>query len=211
MSSDNIVQNKYAKYDKSQQMIEFNKLLQSECDLNFGEVYPTNNKESNLEKALFIKEKYETSDPYDLLKQCLTIKEVRSIVLSYELRNFSFETVDNMSLVDFSKIALEFLNRYQHKAGGYMLHHHQWTLHDQTSSQRHLFQMKNNEILFVNSIDNNNEEDIETEIFIDILIDKLNTIATNIEVKQSVYEIEKSKIQYILLSAIDKTKKNKKK
>lgn len=197
------------KYDKSDEMIEYNKLLQSESELNYG-IIPIIESSLRSEKANLIMEQYDKTDPYDLLKLCLSEKEAKSIIMTYELRNYEFQTKENMDLKEFVQIALNFLNRYQHKAGGFLLHNHQWECHDQSSQKRHTFQMKSNEILFINSLDNKNEEDIETEFFIDLLLEKLNTIATNIEVKHGVYEPDQSRIHYILLSAIDKNKKKKK-
>lgn len=161
-------------------------------------------KEERQELAEFIYNNLDKLDEFELKTialKCMSNKDIKRYLLSYELKNYNIKCVEKMSLDQFLLIALSYLNRYQWKAGGFFIEDDQWTVYrhgDYDLSTN----VRANEILFENTVYFTYSHDYDTVSYLDSLTDILNSIATNISVE--IRENREGKIVHLLIWATDK-------
>ena len=127
---------------------------------------------------------------------------MKRILLEYELKNFkqNVDKVKEMTMDEFIKEATFLLNRYQCKAGGYHIEDCEWTMYtSETIPDNGEHYVKDNEILFVNSIDNNDLENDEVDSYLNLLVDRLDSLADNIDVELRYSESEGTKPSWLRL------------
>lgn len=118
-----------------------------------------------------------------IVTKCLTPTQMKRILLEYELKNFKedIDEVKDMTMDEFIKKAKFLLNRYQCKAGGFHIEDCEWKMYTSETSGEHY--IKDGEVLFVNSIDNCDLENDETDSYLNLLVDRLDSLADNINVE----------------------------
>src|SRR4029078_8419630 len=94
--------------------------------------------------------------------KCLNMNNVKKILLNFELTHHKL-IPKKMSLEEFLPICKLILERYQGKAGGFLIEDNDWVIHKPDSAE---FEVKSNELLFVNTLDLSDSGDNETEIFL---------------------------------------------
>lgn len=157
------------------------------------------------ELAKYIHDNYNKMDEVELKMialKCMDINDYKRIILSYELRNYKpQQKISIMSLDKFKTHALKIFSRYQCKAGGFLIEDNEWIVHENNSTK---YEVEKNELLFENTINIIDENDNESECFLDYLVEQLNSIADNIEVELRQKQNEYSKVISLLLWVTDK-------
>ena len=159
------------------QMNQYNNLHKIDSERNYGNDTVKGN--NNLGKI--IHDNYnDMSD--DELKyfaiKCMSRKKIRKELLEYELKNYD-PLPEDLTLDEFTKKATKIINRYQSKAGGFLIEDMQWILHKSDSND---YSVKSNEVLFENSINKLDIFDSETDTFLKRLVNRLNNLATDVNV-----------------------------
>ena len=192
--------------DKKIELEEYDKLHTLDSENNYGI-------ELELDSELILKheqiaeytynnyDKLTIEELKELISSCLTDKQIKHLILEHELKYYNINSVNNLSLDDFSKLVKHILNRYQCKAGGFLIEDNIWTLHTYQSKEH---DVKKNELLFENSIDLLDIENNETQIYLDRLEKRLNMIATNITVDIRYKTSKKDNLVWILIWCTDK-------
>jgi len=175
-------------------------------DLDEKAIYCTNidqkSKKGKQELAEYINKNYNKMDDVEKklnVLKCLDTNEVNKILLLFELKNYKQTSQKTMSLEEFKLKAFRIFNRYQSKAGGFLIEDREWIVHDSTSIKH---EVELNELLFENTIDPSDVDDIETDAFLKYLVRKLNSIAKNINVE--LRQKHKKKIINLLIWVTDK-------
>lgn len=162
----------------------------------------------NVDLVQYIHNNYDKFDHGDLkqcLMKCITEKEMRRIILNYELQHYTTDPVDNMEFFDFCAKSKQIFDRYQGKAGGFHIED-EWNVHTYESEEHNV---KNYEVMFENSIENYFVDDGETENYLFHIDRILNGLANNINVEIRFREDTKFKITWIYIWAINKNIKKK--
>lgn len=136
----------------------------------------------------------------NLTLKCLSLREMKRVLLSFELTNYKEDTKECMSLDTFKNYAMKLFDRYTQKAGGFLIEDNKWTIHDDKSK---FHEVRKNELLFENTINIIDSENPEINNFLEKLINRLNYIAKNITVELRFKNDNKNKIIYILIWATD--------
>ncbi len=111
---------------------------------------------------------------------CRTENEHKRKLLCFELKYFR-EKPRSMTLEEFKENAIRILKRYQSKAGGFKIEDSEWLIYSVADvDDNHL--VMDNELLFENSICKCDEDDIETNRYLDMIIDRLNSLSNEIDV-----------------------------
>lgn len=162
--------------------------VQHQIDKGSNYYYSEQTNDSELASYIFNTYKnLDTTNDYELATlviKCLTPIQIKNLLLEYELKNFKQDTIKEMTMDEFIKEAKFLLNRYQGKAGGFSLEDSEWKMYtsdsmlEETHSKHYI---KDNEILFVNSVDNCDLNDDKLENYLDLLVDRLNSLANNIK------------------------------
>lgn len=176
-------------------------------------------KESEMQRkedlANYIQNNYDTMDTIELYKtalKCLSEHDIRRILLNHELIYYKETNNKKMTLDEFGKKAMIILNRYQSKAGGFLLEDNNWRLYkhedtDNTNTNTNTYrrhEVMKNEIVFENTFDITDFDDLETEVFLKRIVNRLQMIGSNIDVELRFITDEKDKIIYTLIWATDK-------
>jgi hypothetical protein len=132
--------------------------------------------------------------------KCLTPIEIKKILLKYELDNYKPPAQD-CNLKQFAKIAMNLLNRYQSKAGGFDFEDVDWTMHDKSSSD---YKLKKEDVWFENSVNKMYRDDEDTLNFLDKMKDMLASINPKIKVA---YEIHGDKNTCVVFIKCEKESK----
>lgn len=132
--------------------------------------------------------------------KCCNEKDFKKILLRYEMENYIETKNNDISLDDFIKKVNKIIHRYHHKAGGYYLEDTIWTLHRAETSK---YFLTKNKAIFENTLNKINADDIETNIFLELLLNRLNSISDNIKVKLRFKDNRKDKIYYVIFKIID--------
>jgi hypothetical protein len=189
-------------YDCEDEMKKYNLMHQLEYYKN----YDINNKGNDLESedfANYLYNNYNKMDEIELKKnvlKCISLNNIKKVLLDFELSHHKFIPT-KMTLTDFLSKAKIIFNRYQGKAGGFLLEDNEWSVHESKSEE---FYVKLNELLFVNTLDETDCDNYETEQYLKKLTRKLNTIAENIKVELR-YKNEKKNC-LVLIWATDSEK-----
>jgi hypothetical protein len=163
-------------------------------------------KKSDSDLASYIFDNYKNLDTVNdqelaqVAMKCLTPNQLKSILLEYELRNYKVEEYKEMTLEEFTKEAKFLLNRYQCKAGGFRIEDNEWTLYTSDNMpDSGEYYIKDNELLFVNTVNNCDIESDETDTYLDSLVDRLDRLATNVDVEIRYEKSPKNKPSWLLL------------
>ena len=116
------------------------------------------------------------SDLKELLLKCFSDNEIKMHLLKYELINKKFELIcDNLSLIEFEEKALQIIERYHWKAGGWKIEDSEFIIHRFKDLPKGLskdlskdYDINKNEIIFENTIDRSDLNDEETEFYCSI-------------------------------------------
>ena len=160
---------------------DYNFLLKSEKLKNYNAMMFTPS--NNTEDAEFIHDNFDKLDDNgkkDILMKCLSKNEIDMILLRFELINYNKKQDIQLTLVEFEKKAVELINRYHWKGGGHKIEDNEWLIHRPNSK---VYDVKQNELLFENTLDISDIKDEETEYFMKHLVKQLNSLSTNIEVE----------------------------
>ena len=191
------------------QVYNYNLLHSLEYYKNYANKKKHNTKK-NKNLANYIKNNFTTMDEIELRKMaltCLSVNECKKIVLNHELTYYESNPTNNMTLDAFIKHAYYILNRYQSKAGGFLMEDIEWTLFTNDTTK---YDVHENEILFENTISLCDFEDMETMEFLHKLEKRLGYVAKNIKINLRSHIDEKNKLVYILLWAVDQNMKHEK-
>lgn len=189
-----------------QELFTYNVLHQLEKFKNYNlNDWNTNTLEQNTDSAKYLHENMDKMDEIEMgnyLLKCIGPIEIKKQLLTFEFKNYKYELVDSMSLDEFTKKAIVLINRYQWKAGGYLIEDNEWTVY-KTDFENSNYNVKKYEVLFENTLDKSDLNDEETYDFINQLLKHLNSLCKNIKVEFK-QEIEK-RIVKLLLWIVDKT------
>lgn len=184
------------------EMKKYNFMHNLEENSNYNNNIDQKNKQDKQELAEYINKNYNKMDDVErklIAIKCLDTNEIKKTLLLFELKNYKQKPEISMSLSKFKLHALEIFNRYQCKAGGFLIEDNDWIVHDSTSIYH---EVELNELLFENTIDPDDINDNESDIFLKYLVKRLNSIAENIDVELR-HRTEK-KIIKLLIWATDK-------
>jgi len=130
--------------------------------------------------AKFIYDNYNKMDDtelkYHVLKYLNEI-EIRKILLFFELKNYQCEQ-KIMNLNQFIKNANIIFNRY--KNIGFLLEDIDWIMFNKNNE---IFDLNDNELIFMNTLDKSNINDYETYKYLKYLVKRLDSLASNINVE----------------------------
>ncbi len=132
--------------------------------------------------AYIIHKNYDKMDESELQMfalKCLSANKIRTIVLDFELKYFRY-IPKVVSLDDFQMFAKNVFRRYQSKAGGFLLEDVDWIIHRHGSAKHCIDE---NEILFENTLDNCDNDDDETDRYLNNLVEILQSYTSNIEIE----------------------------
>jgi hypothetical protein len=106
-------------------------------------------------------------------------KICRQKVLMLELENFRpINLIKNMPINNFKNEAMGILFKYQHKAGGKLLENIDWVCYSHGNKMNNVME---NELLLENSLSKCDEEDDDTFYYLELLVNRLNLISSNID------------------------------
>jgi len=141
----------------------------------------------------------------EYVTKCMSPYFMRSIILRHELKHYKETIKEHMTLNEFNEKAIKIFQRYQSKAGGFMLEDTVWSVYkfgeDDTVSK--------NEILYQNTLALCDSEDKELDEYFDLLKKRLRQLATNMDVEIRSHQDLKSKIEYINIWVTDKSMQDK--
>lgn len=110
-----------------------------------------------------------------ILHKCISENGMRHILLKYEMKNlYTTKTSVNINLPEYRILAQRVLNRYQSKAGGYAFNDTKWREYDHTAKKHTIY---TNEIVYENTISENEIRNSETVEFLQDLLNILNKIS----------------------------------
>jgi hypothetical protein len=162
--------------------------------------------EKNIALATLINTQYDKAIKTDinmlrnLAITCMSDKRVKHILLAHELNYLKVEP-KQMNLTDFGRCAKSILDRYQCKAGGFLIEDMEWTLHTYKSKEHNI---KKHELVFENSVDKLDIDVDDTQIYLDQIERRLNKISTNISVTIHYKTSKSDKLVWILIWCVDK-------
>lgn len=155
-------------------------------------------------RADFLSKNFHKMDDVEMRRVMASIVDIKTVkreLLKYELKYFERKP-KTMTLSKFEIKAQKLLNRYQHKAGGFRLEDKVWLIHHSNSNDH---DVKANEILFENTINDNDYEDVETNEYLTFLTKQLSKIAKNIDVDIRFKNPEKGHMVGVLIWCTDTT------
>lgn len=191
--------NAFITEDKNKKDIEvYNKRLEKELDENYGvDIEKPTKEKRNL--ARYINEHFndmKLNDMIKLLQQCMTEKQIKKTLLEFEFKYIDVIKPRDLDLDEFVGNALKILKRYQCKAGGYYIEDTDWIVHRKDSVK---YDVKNNEVLFENSVDKIDFLDNETQYFIKRIASILNGLSNDIDVDYDFSESKEDGITWVLI------------
>jgi len=160
----------------------------------------------NPELAEYINKNYDKMTPEEMKYcaiKCLSNKDIRRILLTYEFDNIDIKPVKHMTLDVFIKKTETILNRYQHKVGGFDFEDNRWIFHREGSKD---YPVNEYTAIVENSISIVDIDNKNTEVYLDRLNQILNNIADNIDVDMEHQYNYKDKIVWVQLLILDKNK-----
>jgi len=130
----------------------------------------------------------------NLAHRLMTDKMAKFIVFSHMLENYHPKT-KNLTMDEFIKEAQKIFIYFQNSGGGFSIEDTNWQI---KTSKDKKYKLKENEIMFINSISQSDINDCETELYVNNIIRILNELATNIKVEYRLNE-GTNKIFWILI------------
>lgn len=168
--------------------------------------------DAKVELAKYIHDTYNTSEKLDtldvnsvpeLVLKCLTGADMKRIIALHELKYYKEIPVE-MTLSEFAEKAVEILNRYQYRAGGFRIEDSEWQVHTSESKD---YDVKSYEVMFENNVNTVDMHDVDTDEYIYYLMKRLKRLATNIRVEFRYKEVKKDRVTWIMIWATDKKAK----
>ncbi len=189
---------------RKQEMEEYAKLHELESyknyeDKNYEENYvkvggENNNNKIKLAKYICnnISDDTDINNMKDIVLKCMTTNQMKKILYKYAMKYHKQHLVEKMSLEEFKEQTKKIIQMYQWKAGGYYIEDSEWNVYTHTRSyilnkeeyvDQSTYTIKNNQILFENSVHELNADDNDTVNYMDRLVSILNNVASNIDVE----------------------------
>lgn len=181
---------------RKKEMMKYIKAHENEALNNYGYDKDKKNIKEKQKLAKYIHTHYDDmnmEERKEIFLKCLTEKKINKELLEFELRYY-VEKHKPMSITEFTKKAKDILNRYQCKAGGFYIEDMDWEVHRSNSEQ---YDVKDYQVLFVNSIDKIDKNDNENLCYLKRLIKRLNSLSKEIEVEYDFFEPKKGGINWI--------------
>ena len=190
---------------RKQEMEEYTKLHELEAHKNYEyENYVENyvggdNNKIKLANYICnnISDDTDINNMKDIVLKCMTANQMKKILYKYAMKYHKQSLVEKMSLEDFKEQTKKIIQMYQWKAGGYYIEDSEWNVYTHTRSyilnddedvglllssfSTHI--IKNNQILFENSVHELNADDNDTVNYMDRLVSILDNVASNIDVE----------------------------
>lgn len=190
------------KYELEKELHKYDALHRFEQTKNYRQNNNYKTSEENEELATYLHNNFDKMDEVEMgkmLLKCFGINEIKKNLLRFELIHYSDQNNKDMTLEEFEKKALKIINRYQWKAGGFLIEDCEWIIHKVDSPR---YDVKENELVFENTLDISDIKDDETDFFIKKLVNQLSSLSTNIIVEYS-QKYKKTKIVKLLIWATD--------
>ena len=171
---------------------EYNRLY----DLTYSHLERRKSIKDGEKIAKFINEeldKMTDDEVYKFNKDFVSINKIKSDLLMIELEYFKEDPI-KMDLNEFETKAISIFNRYQSNAIG--IEDPEWSVHKFDSKE---YSVMENELLFENTIakcDNNN---CETEKYLNLIVKRLNNLSEDIDVDIRYSEDNKNNIVWVLI------------
>lgn len=191
------------------QIEEYNIMHKLDLANNYG-IEDEIDMDKNIDIANIINKEYDNlniDQMRELATKCLTSKQIKRILLSHELKYYrsnelkELKLSTELSLNEFKNIAVNLLNRYQCKAGGFYIEDTEWKVHSYESKEHDI---KKYELLFENTVDRSAVEDDDTHQYLEALGKRLNSLASNIDIEIRYKSSRHDSIIWILIWCIDK-------
>lgn len=163
----------------------------------------SNNEEKKL-LAEYINQNFNNMDENELkilALKCLGENNLKKILLNHELNYFRHEK-KHMTLDQFKNKAQLIFNRYQNKAGGFLLEDIDWVVYDHTATK---YDINGNELLFENAVDVTDDDDTDTDLYLKNIVEMLQSLTSNIEIEIREKYHKKGKLVSYLIWCTDKT------
>jgi len=186
-------------FNKKNQVKVYNLFQQLEKQSIYNDCIQT----TNPELSDFLYHNYDSmtlEEKKQIVTKCLTDNGINNILLKFELKNLDIQT-KKLNLIEFKKIAIKILERYQSKSGGFCFGHTNWILHDCNSKKINVYE---NEVIFENTIYENQLHSDETVEFLHDILNILNKISSLIKVSLHTKYHERDKINVLLLKCVEK-------
>jgi len=138
-------------------------LIKNDNQLNLvsSDDFTKNNELANLLKKNFNQMNFYQKKEF--LNKIITEKQVNRLLLKYEMKNIKFDKFDNtITLEQFYKFVLDNIKRYHQKCSGFYIEDNEWIVNKSKEN-----------IVLINTIDSDDTNDNDTELFTDFIIDKL--------------------------------------
>lgn len=161
------------------------------------------------EIAEYIWNEYDNMDEVErrrMVLKCMTEEAIKGRILEFELKNYKGEKVKHKSLDEYVKEAKKLFKRYQCKAGGYNIEDMEWGVYRSGSDK---YDVRENEVLFENTISMKDKDDDETNDYLDDIAKRLERIAENIKIDVRFKKAREDRLVWILIWCTDTTKKKK--
>lgn len=116
--------------------------------------------------------------------EVVPVSVMKKKLLELEFNNIKINTKKEMKLDEFMKRAEQIFDRYQCKAGGQLFEDYEWICHKKGSEH---YRVRNNEVFYENSIPLKYAMDQSTKDYLSRLIEILNSLAENVNVRSRNY------------------------
>lgn len=163
-----------------------------------------NPSQTTAETADYINKNFDKMDEVEMRKLMAHITDIKTVkreLLKYEIKYLKNCTPTSLNLKQFENKAVKILNRYQHKAGGFRLEDRTWLIHRSTSTEHTVL---NNELLFENTLNDRDYDDVDTNLYLKFLTEQLQSLTTNISVELRFKEPEKGHMISVMIWCTDK-------
>lgn len=154
-----------------------------------------------IKMAKFIQNNFARMNYFDKLS--IHNKIVSEFKLNYELLKFQLTyLIPDEKITDFEKFIKEtekILNFYQWKAGGFLCEDDKWTLYRHGN---HKYDLKENEVIFDNSVKTINNSDIEVYKYIKSLHNLLQKMTDSFKIKFRYIDDDYDDITWIIIRII---------
>ena len=158
-----------SKIEKELQLLNFIHSLNNRLSNYNSDDDITNTIHSNLDKM-------DTEEMKYFISKILSYNQLKMILLDYDLAEYKM-TPKELNLEDFTKIAIETLNRYETLNNSL---EDSWTVIRNTDDSPE-YNVKKGELLFENTLYKKNEYDVQTIDYLEKITDRLNMISTKIK------------------------------
>lgn len=130
----------------------------------------------NTELANLLRNTFDTmnfNQKKEFLNKIITEKQVNRLLLKYEMKNIQFKKFDNsITLEQFYKFVLDNIKRYHQKCSGFYIEDNEWVV-DKSPEK----------IVLINTLDTDDTNDNDTELFTDFIVDKLGKTSNKFNIE----------------------------